>query len=145
MNTGSCPRQTYFVTYHSTQYKYTKNIEIYIKKHILTRKKEHINEYTFPKFAFLQAEWWRNLVGKASKLLLIGTTSSEGTGRPAIKYLYIRAWCSSSCHCTDVNGGLNPSTATVTAADDDPLISLYKTWYIKMVLYLFMYVTVMCA
>lgn len=78
--------------------------------------------------SFLQVDgWWRKLAESASKLIRMGITRSAGTRSPATKYLYMRAWCSSSCHCPAVNDGpRNPSpaaNATVTA-DVLPLISL---------------------
>lgn len=39
----------------------------------------------------------------------MGTTSSGGTGTPAIRYFMISAWCSSSCNCVAVNGGRLPT------------------------------------
>lgn len=38
------------------------------------------------------------------KLLLIEMSRLEGMGAFALRYLYIRAWCSSSIHCDGVNG-----------------------------------------
>ena len=34
----------------------------------------------------------------------MGRRRSGGTERPALRYLKMRAWCSSSCHCAAVNG-----------------------------------------
>ena len=63
------------------------------------RKKERVKER-------LLVGWWKNLWEMDSKLFWIGSTRSGGTGRPAIIYLKIRAWCSSSCHCNTVKGDL---------------------------------------
>lgn len=53
--------------------------------------------------------WWGKSLEETEeycKLLLTKQMSSGGTGTPDTKYLKMRAWCSSSCHCIAVKGHL---------------------------------------
>lgn len=50
----------------------------------------------------LRAGWWTDINWM---LLRIGVRRSGGTVNPALRYLKMRAWCSSSCHCATVNDG----------------------------------------